>query len=871
MKAFYKVPEIENGFNIESCEQGWFSVVIPEASINYEKDPSMVSKTLAVKSAGTETIQYSVVRRGYSAMLVQSCPTGGFWYSSPGAYFTGWWTFSMDVRSVSPNVGVQAKYMDLYMAYVGAPLLPISRIERYYINENWQRISVSHYFSAPYSTGFMYAVFKADGDYYIDGVQLENSPYPTTYFDGDSEGFLAGESAYYWNGIPNNSTSTRIAQTASGGHEVKLSDLGFTLMGVLGLGEYSYTNANTPISTGGSFYQKSIPQNRTFTLAGSLMAEDLQSLERVRSQLIQALNPRRTYPAQPVMLKYYRKDGSKVFEIPCVYESGLEGAIDNHFQERIALAFTQHTTYISEEGNEAALIDTSYTTLAGATNFAIRSRDGTWTVPYTSISGTVYCVTRCENGTIYIGGDFTAINGNAHYQRIAKYTESGGWAAIVGTTGYGISNGAVYAIEPFYVEDNANTPAIGKRERILVAGTFTNVDSIGDADYLALYDGVELKWREIRPAFAGPNATTRAICITENQVAYVGGDFTSLCGTAANRVAKIDLTGYAYATGLTASAIGAGLNGVCRTITRANGGLYLGGDFTTAGTAGTVNRITFLEDSGKYYALGTGVDNSVLDSTIGLDSTLYICGKFTTASGIAANCVAAWSGTGWSGISEGVIGWYGAATPQVVCCATDPITGEIYFGGEYPSTMYIGGHPSKNHVYIYNGSGWYPLDAMFDLTSIQQSIFIDTYGLLIGNDALNPATFSNQNIIVNNGNDITYPSMMFYVSQAATKGLFHELKNWNNGTAVRFSALDTFYTQSVNLDTMPLKVVKTNTFINKSISVNDYIIPGAIPMCLEKGANKINVFATNTLGAAGVYFAVMKWRNNYHSIDEAVL
>jgi hypothetical protein len=160
---------------------------------------------------------------------------------------------------------------------------------------------------------------------------------------------------------------------------------------------------------------------------------------------------------------------------------------------------------------------------------------------------------------------------------------------------------------------------------------------------------------------------------------------------------------------------------------------------------------------------------------------------------------------------------------------------------------------------------------MFDLTSIQQSIFIDNYGLLIGNDALNPATFSNQNIVTNNGNDITYPSMMFYVSQAATKGLFHELKNWNNGTVVRLSALDTFYTQSVELDTMPLKVVKTNTFINKSISVNDYIIPGGTPLYLEKGANKINVFATNTLGAAGVYFAVMKWRNNYHSIDEAVL
>ena len=867
MKAFYKVPEIENGFNIEACEDGWFSVVVPEASVNYMRDPSLAVSGYvdnpAVTGGGTATIQSAVVRRGYTAAYIEGSPLTYYVVSSDSASTSGWWTFSMDIKCTTTS-GKLPSYIDLYFrdGSVGPPP-KLSKTVRYIPTGEWQRISVTHYFVS--TLHIIEAVIETDGDFYLDGVQYENLPYPTTYFDGDSEGFLPGENAYYWTGIPNRSYSVRSEKTSSGGREIKLSDLGFTLMGVLGLGEYPYTNANTPISTGGSLYQKSIPQNRTFTLAGSLMANDLQELERVRSQLIQVLNPRRTYPAQPIMLKYYRGDRTKVFEIPCVYESGLEGAIDNHFQERIALAFTQHTTYISEEGNETAVIDTSYDTLAGATNFAVRARDGSWSTPYTTITGTIYCVTRCANGVIYIGGDFTAIDGDATIHRIARYLPSGSWGVVCGG-GTGIANGAVYAIEPFYVSSGSTY-----EERILVAGTFTDVDSIADADYLVVGDGVEGAWRELRPAFAGPNATTRAICITENQVAYVGGDFTSLCGTSANRIAKIDLTGYTYASGLHASAIGSGLNGVCRTITRANGGLYLGGDFTTAGTAGTVNRVTFLEDSGKYYALGTGVDDSVFDSTLGLDGTLYICGKFTTAGGIAANCVAAWSGTGWSGISEGVVGWYGFTIPQVLCCATDPITGEIYFGGEYGSTMYVGGHLSQNSVYIYNGSGWYPLDAMFDLTSIQQSIFIDAYGLLIGNDALNPATFSNQNIVTNNGNDITYPSMMFYVSQAATKGLFHELKNWNNGTVVRLSALDTFYTQSVELDTMPLNVVKTNTFTYKSVNVNDYIIPGGIPMYLEKGANKINVFATNTLGAAGVYFAVMKWRNNYHSIDEAVL
>ena len=117
---------------------------------------------------------------------------------------------------------------------------------------------------------------------------------------------------------------------------------------------------------------------------------------------------------------------------------------------------------------------------------------------------------------------------------------------------------------------------------------------------------------------------------------FVSGDFTSIEGTSASRIAKWD--GSAWST------LGSGLNGAAAAMVEFDDGsgpaLYVGGFFTTAGGA-SANHIAKW-DGISWTPVGTGMNAevyalAVFDDGLGGGPALYAGGDFSTAGGVGAN------------------------------------------------------------------------------------------------------------------------------------------------------------------------------------------------------------------------------------------
>ncbi len=102
------------------------------------------------------------------------------------------------------------------------------------------------------------------------------------------------------------------------------------------------------------------------------------------------------------------------------------------------------------------------------------------------------------------------------------------------------------------------------------------------------------------------------------------------------------------------------------------------------------------------------------------DQMLYIAGDFTEIDGTAANGIAAWNGSQWSGLGNGISG---EIKDMIV---TE--NGRIYIAGDF----YVNDHPEIINLAYYQGGEWNG----FNFSSIEGSInTIDFYGhLFIGGD-----------------------------------------------------------------------------------------------------------------------------------------
>lgn len=181
---------------------------------------------------------------------------------------------------------------------------------------------------------------------------------------------------------------------------------------------------------------------------------------------------------------------------------------------------------------------------------------------------------------------------------------------------------------------------------------------------------------------------------THNDKVYVGGEFTLAGSTAASNIAVWN--------GTTWSALGSGTNGpVYALAVDAQGTVYAGGYFEKAGGV-TVNSVARWNGT-NWSALGGGITTfSAFSPVYALavsGSTVYVGGEFDTAGETAVNSIAQWNGTNWATLGEGLtndLGFNGRVN------AIEINGNSIYVGGNFATA----GTTAANRVAVWNGSSW---------------------------------------------------------------------------------------------------------------------------------------------------------------------
>ena len=273
----------------------------------------------------------------------------------------------------------------------------------------------------------------------------------------------------------------------------------------------------------------------------------------------------------------------------------------------------------------------------------------------------------------------------------AQTTCTTGWApgAIPGTSG--TVNACVW-----WDPDGA-----GPRAQILVVGGDFQFAGDQAAERIAAYDPQTGSWSTFG---SGMNQFVTSLAVLANGDLVAGGSFSTAGGQPRSCIARWD--------GAAWQPFGSGCNSVVHALAaRPNGNLVASGLFTSAGGI-PVNYIAEWDGS-TWGAMNGGVDytqalGSVAPAGVLLtmpNGDVVAGGRFSTAGGVAASCIARWNGTIWAPVGTG-IPQLGFAWPwNPVMALTRLPNGDLVAGGAFTQA---GGVPA-NAVARWNGTTWSPM------------------------------------------------------------------------------------------------------------------------------------------------------------------
>src|SRR3989441_691464 len=230
------------------------------------------------------------------------------------------------------------------------------------------------------------------------------------------------------------------------------------------------------------------------------------------------------------------------------------------------------------------------------------------------------------NDELYIGGQFTSVNGLAACQNLCRWNATNGWRAV-GTYTTGITAGGVNSLAVY-------------NGQLYVGGFYQNAAGIALCDRLCRWNSTTSTWSSIGGAqFNGNSSAVRALAVYNGEL-YVGGEFTNAAGiTGANSIAKWNGTTWSIVGSPSALA-----NNV-QALAAYCGDLYVGGTFTTA--AGIPGADRFVKWDGTNYSIvgGATAISSFVNALGAYKGSLYVGGIFTSAGGNTnANGIAEWVG-----------------------------------------------------------------------------------------------------------------------------------------------------------------------------------------------------------------------------------
>lgn len=614
-------------------------ILVPKATTNYIANPAMRYDTTGWNASGS-IISRSLDRARFGVASLKVVANGSV--LNEGAYYR--------VNSLQTSRSVTVSVYARGDAVVRIRLLDNPNGKQWMskatviTDDRWTRLDVTGYGTGSNDLRlYVELAYKNTkvATFYVDGAQMENYPYPTSYCDGDQSGCQ-------WNGVYHNSASFRNGDTRAGGRWINLNDdpdLYYTTIG--GLGVAPIRNNTQPYADApGSFFQNFKVIDRVITVlfhaknkSRFLRAANLAKLHSLRQSLFSLIQPDKTAGGEEFWMRYTNDTFPMYFRAR--YDTGLEGEWDarNQWTQSFPVRFLALSPFITDDDYQVSSLSIRERTTV---NYVLRRVNGEWLTMNGGMNNQIYDFAVGSRGQVYAVGAFTRSNNMTTaidpqiYSNYAAYWDGTQWQRL----GSG-ANGAIHSV------------AVAPNGYIYVIGEFTSIGGVA-ANRIAYWDGAA--WNAMG---IGLNGIGYAIAVSSDGSVYAGGAFTTAGGNSAYYFAIWN--GSSWRSG----GVEGGLNNTVYALAVTQDGvqIYVGGEFTDEfGSPGNLAlQYVGMYDSStnQFYDTGDGFDAAVRKLRIGKSGRVYAGGDFTESGGVSPDTllyVAYYNGTAWFNLGVGANG-----------------------------------------------------------------------------------------------------------------------------------------------------------------------------------------------------------------------
>jgi hypothetical protein len=843
LRTFRSTPQFPTGYP----QRARWRVVMPPTTttVNIVSNPSIETGTTGYTAIGGTVAQsISKQRRGAYSLLVTPGVgvNDGFYFGTVSVTAKPYpWLFDF--------WGEAGRRYKAYWATTGAaqlgPAVSFVGLGR------WDRIKVPNNETATVSRR-LYVVKDNSANvrpFYIDGMCVPDAGdvEDWLYFDGSTQGFVAGQVDFYWNGTPHGSTSTMRPNSRAGGRLYDLARYGFVLQMMTGLGMTTPNNIAVPLALpGGEQYERTLSPASDFSLVGYVQsngADGVADLREKQRALKNLLDVRQQPKTQNLLLEYAplsncgEVDGP-VSMVKCSFAGGLEGTWDSDYQENLQLRFRVHLPYIAVAGGTVgAALDVRDSFTAGYV--ARRSVEGIWGALNTSgLNGSADVILPMPDGRWLIGGNFINAGGVADADYLAYYDPTADTFAAANATPL---NGFVGAL------------LLLPTGNVLVGGNFVNAGGFANADYLCLLT-------VSTGAFSALNATplsdaVAALALLPTGNVALGGSFLNAGGFAnADYLALLTISTGAYSA-FTSTPLNAPVNALTTT---SWGALYIGGSFTDPGGFTANDFLTMLRyPAYSAFAQLTGftVLSAQVTTVIQLsDGSMLIGGVFVNVNGDST----------WDYLIRSIEApGSGSTIPLIWSKPFSSINNSVVSVVETkPGTQVVGGDFSSvasvalfDGLFQYSGSTLIPLDLDLPGSPSVGGLGARPNGELIaGFTTTGTAYTSGTTTVTNTGSAPVKPVIVIkHPTTATLTAPLYSIRNLTTGKVISFN-LTLLIGETLTIDLAANSI--TSDLRGNLIST---VLPGSSvdSFYLVKGPNVINIFsslASGSLPSAYIYW-----------------
>jgi len=273
-------------------------------------------------------------------------------------------------------------------------------------------------------------------------------------------------------------------------------------------------------------------------------------------------------------------------------------------------------------------------------------------------------------------------------------------------------------------------------------------------------------------------------------------------------------------------------------------GIYAVGDFTSIGGVAADN-IAYYNGS-AWTGLAASAGTAVYAVASAPNGLVYVVGDFTAIDGVALNYIAAWNGTSWRPLGTGL--------SQAAFALGLDQSGNLYTGGAFTVA---------NGARRWNGSTWLSLDITLPGSATLFAVATAPDGrLTLGFNTAGTATSAAVNSVTNSNQQIVYPTITITGPSSGTS-LVYSLVNYTTGQGIYF-ALRLAAGEVATLVTDPQQFSFTSSFRG---DISGTILPGSNPASfyLVPGVNNVSFFAE-----VSSVSAIVSWQKRYNGVQDLV-